>query len=298
MFGLFKKRTNTTSKTEINFEEVLILYKELNGENFSNWLSNKYGTVASDAALQAMKENQLNKIANSINGSVKLEEKLGDHKLILGLIMDRLSEAYVELDIDSKYELAPLFMNKNGEDTSYYFHEVEIQKWALNSYEVLLKKDNLTIDDMNENYFKDTPLAKEYPYIFSQLHEYIESQKETVNLYDPDWWPTALPTEIIDAIKSGVDVNRPAGCYSPLHLACWKSNTKNVKILLVHGADIEAAAEGGFTPLHVAAMFGTVGIIKALISAGADVSAKDEANQTPLNYAKIRKDAKLIKALT
>ena len=177
MFGLFKKRTNTTSKTEINFEEVLILYKELNGENFSNWLSNKYGTVASDAALQAMKENQLNKIANGINLSVKLEEKLGDHKVILGLIMDKLSEAYVELDVESKYELFPLFINKIDGAPSHYFHDTDIQKWALNSYGVLLKKDNLTFERMEKEYFKVTSLAKEYPYIFGMLQEHIEQQK-------------------------------------------------------------------------------------------------------------------------
>jgi len=30
---------------------------------------------------------------------------------------------------------------------------------------------------MEKEYFKDTPLAKEYPYIFGMLQEHIEQQK-------------------------------------------------------------------------------------------------------------------------
>lgn len=167
---------NKTS-SDLELREVLILYKEISAGKLSNFQNEKYGSLVSDAALQAVKENQLNVIANGINLSVKLEEKLGDHKVILGLIMDKLSEAYVELDVESKYELFPLFINKIDGAPSHYFHDTDIQKWALNSYEVLLKKDNLTFERMEKEYFNDTPLAKEYPYIFGMLQEHIEQQK-------------------------------------------------------------------------------------------------------------------------
>ena len=62
--------------------------------------------------------------------------------------MDKLSDAYSELDFDSKYEFVPLFLNKQDKNTSYYFFDSEIQKWAQNSYEVLLKNDKLTFDHM------------------------------------------------------------------------------------------------------------------------------------------------------
>jgi hypothetical protein len=163
--------------SDLNFQEILILYKEISAGKLSNFQNAKYGSSVSDAALQAVKENQLNVIANSINLNVKLEEKLGDHKAVLGLIMDKLSEAYVELDIESKYELFPLFINKSEGDTSHYFHDTDIQKWALNSYEVLLKKDKLNLQNMENEYFSNTPLAKDYPYILGGLHKYIESQK-------------------------------------------------------------------------------------------------------------------------
>jgi len=162
--------------SDLNLKEVLILYKEISAGKLSNFQSDKYGRLVSDAALQAVKENQLDVIANGINISVKLEEKLGDHKVILSLIMDKLSEAYVELEIDSKYELFPLFINKKNGDTSPYFNEADIQKWSLNSYEVLLKKDNLTLKSMEKEYLADTPLAKDYPQIIGKLNEYIEQQ--------------------------------------------------------------------------------------------------------------------------
>ena len=167
---------NLKSKN-LDLGKVLILYKEISASNFSNFKSDKYGRLISDAALQAMKENQLNVIANLINLGAKLEETLGDHKVLQSIITDRLSEAYVELEIDAKYEIFPLFINKSGKNTSHYFHELEIQKWALNSYEELLQKDNLTIRVMEKQYFENTPLAKDYPNIIGVLHEYIEQQK-------------------------------------------------------------------------------------------------------------------------
>ena len=163
--------------SDLNFQEILILYKEISAGKLSNFHNEKYGSLVSDAALQAVKENQLNVIANTINLSVKLEENLGDHKVLLGLIMDKLSAAYTELDIESKYELFPLFINKKDGETSHYFHDIDTQKWALNSYEVLLKKDKLTLYNMETEYFSIAPLAKDYPYIFGGLHEYIEKQK-------------------------------------------------------------------------------------------------------------------------
>ena len=120
------KEENVIS-SDLNFQEVLILYKEISAGKLSNFQNAKYGSLVSDAALQAVKENQLNVIANSINLNVKLEEKLGDQKTVLGLIMDKLSEAYLELDIESKYELFPLFINKSDGVTLHYFHDTDIK---------------------------------------------------------------------------------------------------------------------------------------------------------------------------
>ena len=133
--------------------------------------------MISDAAMQALGENQLNRISAEIILNIKLEEELGDHKKILNLIMDILSKAYIELDLDSKYMLVPLFVNKKNSNSSYYFFKPEIQKWVYNSYEVLLKKDNLTFENMLKEYHNQTPLSKKYPYIIEGLLEYIKQDK-------------------------------------------------------------------------------------------------------------------------
>ena len=70
-----------------------------------------------------------------------------------------------------------LFINKSEGDTSHYFHDTDIQKWALNSYEVLLKEDKLNNHNMENEKYSNTPLTKENPYILGGLHEYIVSQK-------------------------------------------------------------------------------------------------------------------------
>ena len=169
--------TKKSKAHEIDFEKVLILYKELHTGNYSNYLSRKYGDLISDAAMQAIQENQLNKIANRINLAAKLELELGNHKKVLELIMDELSGAYNELDADAKYELVPLFLNVKDQNTSYYFHDTDVQTWTRNTYDVLLKKDGLTFDTVESEYYKYTPLAEKYPYVFGDLLIFIEAQK-------------------------------------------------------------------------------------------------------------------------
>ena len=50
---------NKTS-SDLELREVLILYKEISAGKLSNFENEKYGSLVSDAALQAFKENQLN----------------------------------------------------------------------------------------------------------------------------------------------------------------------------------------------------------------------------------------------
>ena len=158
-----------SKSTKLDLDQIFVLIKEMKTDNFSNAISDKYGKTTTEAAMQVIKEEQLHIISNIIHVGAKLEIELGNHKQVLELIMDKLSDAYVELDSDSKYVFVPLFLNKEDENTSYYFFDSEVQKWAQNSYEVLLKKDKLTFEDMKEEYYACTPLAKEYPYMFGEI---------------------------------------------------------------------------------------------------------------------------------
>ena len=57
------------------------------------------------------------------------------------------------------------------------------------------------------------------------------------------------------------------------------------KMLIEHGADVNAKTAEDWTPLHVSCVFGFVDITKFLIENGAIVDAKGMENVTPLGIA-------------
>ena len=98
-----------------------------------------------------------------------------------------------------------------------------------------------------------------------------------------------------ELLKLGADVNKPM-CYiynhlemkiSPLHEAAEKGHTEIAKILLAHGANVNATpieGEPDDTPLHRAAKQGHLEIVKLLLENGADINANIEG-YTPLFFA-------------
>ncbi|KAJ1493557.1 ankyrin repeat protein, partial [Baffinella frigidus] len=70
--------------------------------------------------------------------------------------------------------------------------------------------------------------------------------------------------------------------WSPLHSAADRGNDSAVKLLLDHGASVEAKSEDdGQTSLHVAARQGEEQVLKLLLDKGADVSAVAFGGRTP-----------------
>ena len=97
-------------------------------------------------------------------------------------------------------------------------------------------------------------------------------------------------------IQAGADVNPPPSTPStfltggtPLSLAAGRNNLAMVRLLIEHGADVQA--RGGLDgPLHVAARSGNLDIAQALIAAGADLHARNvnyegDADNAPLHLA-------------
>lgn len=71
----------------------------------------------------------------------------------------------------------------------------------------------------------------------------------------------------------------------PLHSAAAGSWVEVVRLLIAHGAPVNALQAEGFAPLHSAAQNGSVEIIRDLLAAGAEVNARDAEGKTPLAYA-------------
>lgn len=61
----------------------------------------------------------------------------------------------------------------------------------------------------------------------------------------------------------------------PLHLALRNENREIIRLLIDHGADVNAPRTDGWTPLNTAAHHGQSDVIELLISKGADVKVYD-----------------------
>lgn len=77
---------------------------------------------------------------------------------------------------------------------------------------------------------------------------------------------------------------------TPLHAATAGRQAAVAKLLIDHGADVNARQHGGWTPLHSAAQNGDTALADLLLSNGADVSARAENNQTALDLALTKGD--------
>jgi ankyrin repeat protein len=70
-----------------------------------------------------------------------------------------------------------------------------------------------------------------------------------------------------------------------LHWAVYENKTEIAKILLKHGANVEAKTNKNRTPLHIACILGQAEISLILLQTGASVDAQDKDNNTPFHYA-------------
>ena len=74
-------------------------------------------------------------------------------------------------------------------------------------------------------------------------------------------------------------------CTSPLHEAADAGHERVARLLLGHGAEVDARDDNGNTPLHLAAWQGYVEVAGALLAAGADPRSMDDDGMTPLHEA-------------
>ncbi|HYW32467.1 MAG TPA: ankyrin repeat domain-containing protein [Gemmatimonas sp.] len=74
---------------------------------------------------------------------------------------------------------------------------------------------------------------------------------------------------------------------TPLHVYLRRRDPHAVRVLLAHGATVNAVGDMGETPLHVAMRDAPSEIIAAILAAGAREDIVSEFGQTPLQLAQM-----------
>jgi ankyrin repeat protein len=101
-------------------------------------------------------------------------------------------------------------------------------------------------------------------------------------------------------LARGADPNRASDNQmrvAPLHSAAAGRHLAIAQALLDHGADVNAAQEGGFTPLHAAAQNGDVPLAELLLARGANPAAATSDDKTPRDFAREEGHAELAELL-
>ena len=103
-----------------------------------------------------------------------------------------------------------------------------------------------------------------------------------------------------ELLKAGASVNDPSRNFqqvTPLHSAAAADNPHICRMLLEHGANVNATQQGGFTPLHAAAQNGNTEMMNLFLQFGADVNARTSQGMTALSMARESKNENVIRLL-
>jgi ankyrin repeat protein len=128
-----------------------------------------------------------------------------------------------------------------------------------------------------------------------KLVQLIEEDPSLANAYSADGFTPlgfavffGQPGIVEALLNAGVDVNLPSRetmKVTPLASAAAAKQTDIARLLIAHGANVNARAASGHIPLHEAAGNGNVEMVKLLIENGADVHARTDEDKTPLDFA-------------
>ena len=129
----------------------------------------------------------------------------------------------------------------------------------------------------------------------ARLREVVANDPSLVNVYSPDGFTPlgfavffSQPENVKALLNAGADVNLPSResmKVTPLASAAAAKQTELARVLIAHGANVNARGATGHVPLHEAAANGTVELVKLLIDSGAAVNAKTDDGKTPLDFA-------------
>ena len=131
--------------------------------------------------------------------------------------------------------------------------------------------------------------------ITGRLRSLLSEQPDLANAVAPDGFsPLGLASffgqkEAVELLlEKGAAVNAAAlnsQRVMPLHSAAAGQHYEIAKLLVEHGALVNAEQEGGFNPLHAACQNGQVEMVKLLLEHGADVNALSGEGRSALHFA-------------
>ncbi|WP_082593758.1 ankyrin repeat domain-containing protein [Paenibacillus sp. Soil766] len=135
----------------------------------------------------------------------------------------------------------------------------------------------------------------------ARVQEIITSSPNLINSHSFDGYtPLGLAahfgnedivTYLLDSTWTDINLKSKDGKLNntPLHASIAGNHIHIVRLLLKHGADVNAQCEGemrqGFTPLHVAVHFNRLELVKILLESGADMQIHNSNSLTPFEYA-------------
>jgi ankyrin repeat protein len=137
-------------------------------------------------------------------------------------------------------------------------------------------------DDLQPDYFKDTPL---HMGVRNRLS--IEALRYLIEVGEAN-----INKKIIEhheAAYRRINGAHYTPGYTPLHVAAKAGTAAAAQLLITKGADIEAKTLGhknneNMTPLHVAILFSNPAVAAVLVANGADIDALDAWGRTPLSF--------------
>lgn len=104
------------------------------------------------------------------------------------------------------------------------------------------------------------------------------------------------PTTGISVVATNVDLLGPCD-WTALHFAATRGRAAAIRVLLDHGADVNARTNLDCTPLFLVCRRGHAGLMQTLLDAGADFASIDRDGRSPLGVAAERGHDAVVRAL-
>ena len=92
---------------------------------------------------------------------------------------------------------------------------------------------------------------------------------------------------LVEYTRADVNVVAPNSGRCAIHLACRHGHLEIVKVLLNHGACVNAVSLKGWSPCHVSSLEGNYAMTELLIKHGAALDLSTKNGKTPLDLGKI-----------